>query len=78
VAERLDYASEQDEPKRRPFWPRGLDPIDFAIIFGGMMVSTLSDDYLRAHGWSWWQQAIVLMVLLGGALSVRRAFGSDR
>lgn len=48
--QRLDYERKREGRRRRPFWRRDLHPLDFVIIFGGMTVSTFSDEYLAAHG----------------------------
>ena len=73
----LDYETPPAPPRKQPFWPRGLHPIDFAIIFVGCLGFAFLDDRMDAAGWPWWVQVIAVSGTMWTAMYVRRLFSPN-
>lgn len=78
MADQSDYETPPAPPRKEPFWPRDLHPLDFAIILVGCFAFAFLDDRLDAAGWPWWIQVIAVSAAMWTAMYVRRIVSPSR
>lgn len=78
VSEPIDYETPPAPPRKEPFWPRGLHPLDFAIIFVGLVAFAFLEDRLDAAGWLWWVLVAAASAAVWTAMYVRRVLSPSR